>query len=125
VKRSCLWPRLFHHPLRFPIADDHYAMGFAFLYEASGDSAAPEELTSRAGVAAGQKWQRRRADGKATGARDTSAHSSQCRRRTSANGEQGPELGLECFVERGLTTGAGFADVGQMGCRMTVVSSDS
>src|SRR5882724_5709232 len=31
--------RLFHHPLRFPIADAHYAMGFAFLYEASGDSA--------------------------------------------------------------------------------------
>jgi hypothetical protein len=26
--------RLFHHPLRFPIADSHYAMGFAFLYEA-------------------------------------------------------------------------------------------
>ena len=31
--------RLFHHPLRFPIADAHYAMGFAFLYEATGDSA--------------------------------------------------------------------------------------
>jgi hypothetical protein len=30
--------RLFHHPLRFPIADAHYAMGFAFLYEATGDS---------------------------------------------------------------------------------------
>src|SRR6266487_680475 len=29
--------RLFHHPLRFPIADAHYAMGFAFLYEATGD----------------------------------------------------------------------------------------
>ena len=26
--------RLFHHPVRFPIADAHYAMGFAFLYEA-------------------------------------------------------------------------------------------
>ena len=26
--------RLFHHPLRFPIADSHYAMGFACLYEA-------------------------------------------------------------------------------------------
>ncbi len=26
--------RLFHSPLRFPIADAHYAMGFAFLYEA-------------------------------------------------------------------------------------------
>jgi hypothetical protein len=31
--------RLFHHPLRFPIADAHYAMGFAFLYEATGDPA--------------------------------------------------------------------------------------
>jgi hypothetical protein len=30
---------LFHHPLRFPIADAHYAMGFAFLYEATGNSA--------------------------------------------------------------------------------------
>ncbi len=29
--------RLFHHPLRFPIADAHYAMGFAFLREATGD----------------------------------------------------------------------------------------
>jgi hypothetical protein len=29
--------RLFHHPLRFPIADGHYAMGFGFLYEATGD----------------------------------------------------------------------------------------
>jgi hypothetical protein len=29
--------KLFHHPIRFPIADAHYAMGFAFLYEASGD----------------------------------------------------------------------------------------
>jgi hypothetical protein len=29
--------RLFHHPVRFPIADAHYAMGFAFLYEATGD----------------------------------------------------------------------------------------
>jgi hypothetical protein len=29
--------RLFHHPMRFPIADAHYAMGFAFLYETSGD----------------------------------------------------------------------------------------
>jgi hypothetical protein len=27
--------RLFHHPIRFPIADAHYAMGFAFLYEAT------------------------------------------------------------------------------------------
>lgn len=31
--------RLFHHPLRFPIADAHYAMGFAFLHEVSGESA--------------------------------------------------------------------------------------
>jgi hypothetical protein len=30
--------RLFHQPMRFPIADAHYAMGFAFLYETSGDS---------------------------------------------------------------------------------------
>ena len=30
--------KLFHHPMRFPIADAHYAMGFAFLYEATGDS---------------------------------------------------------------------------------------
>jgi hypothetical protein len=29
--------RLFHHPVRFPIADAHYAMGFAYLYEATGD----------------------------------------------------------------------------------------
>jgi hypothetical protein len=27
--------RLFHHPIRFPIADAHYAMGFAFLHEAT------------------------------------------------------------------------------------------
>ena len=25
--------RFFHHPMRFPIADAHYAMGFAFLFE--------------------------------------------------------------------------------------------
>ncbi len=31
--------RLFHHPIRLPIADAHYAMGFAFLYEATGDAA--------------------------------------------------------------------------------------
>jgi hypothetical protein len=30
--------RLFHHRIRFPIADAHYAMGFGFLYEATGDS---------------------------------------------------------------------------------------
>ena len=29
--------RLFHHPIRFPIADAHYAMGFAFLYEATSE----------------------------------------------------------------------------------------
>lgn len=29
--------RLFHHPTRFPIADAHYAMGFAFLYEVTAD----------------------------------------------------------------------------------------
>ena len=27
----------FHHPTRFPIADAHYAMGFAFLYELTSD----------------------------------------------------------------------------------------
>jgi len=31
--------RRFHHPVRFPIADAHYAMGFAFLYETTGDLA--------------------------------------------------------------------------------------
>ncbi len=30
--------RFFHHPIRFPIADAHYAMGFLFLYEATGES---------------------------------------------------------------------------------------
>ena len=30
--------RLFHHRIRFPIADAHYAMGFAFLYQTTGDS---------------------------------------------------------------------------------------
>ncbi len=29
--------RWFHRPVRFPIADAHYTMGFAFLYEATGD----------------------------------------------------------------------------------------
>jgi hypothetical protein len=29
--------RLFHHPIRFPIADAHYAGGFAFLCEATGE----------------------------------------------------------------------------------------
>ena len=31
--------RLWYRPPRFPIADAHFAMGHAFLYEASGDSA--------------------------------------------------------------------------------------
>src|SRR5204862_3996386 len=31
--------RLFHQPMRFPIADAHYAMGFAYLYQAAGDQA--------------------------------------------------------------------------------------
>jgi len=35
--------RLFHHRIRFPIADAHYAMGFAFLYEATGDFSYLEE----------------------------------------------------------------------------------
>jgi hypothetical protein len=29
--------RFFHHRTRFPIADAHYATGFAFLYQATGD----------------------------------------------------------------------------------------
>lgn len=29
--------RLFHEPIRLPIADAHFAMGFAFLHEATGD----------------------------------------------------------------------------------------
>src|SRR5437773_10365411 len=31
--------RLFHPPVRFPIADAHYAMGFAFLFQVTGDEA--------------------------------------------------------------------------------------
>jgi hypothetical protein len=31
--------RLFHHRLRFPIADAHYAMGFAFVYESTREPA--------------------------------------------------------------------------------------
>src|SRR5262245_12444829 len=31
--------RFFHHPMRFPIADAHYAMGFAFLYEVTNNKA--------------------------------------------------------------------------------------
>jgi hypothetical protein len=30
--------RLFYRPVRFPIADAHYAMGFAFLHQATGDA---------------------------------------------------------------------------------------
>jgi hypothetical protein len=30
--------RLFHHPIRLPIADAHYATGFEFLYEATGEA---------------------------------------------------------------------------------------
>jgi uncharacterized protein YyaL (SSP411 family) len=30
---------LFHEPMRFPIADAHYAMGFAYLHQATGDAA--------------------------------------------------------------------------------------
>jgi hypothetical protein len=30
--------RLFHHPIRLPIADAHFAMGFAFLNEATGET---------------------------------------------------------------------------------------
>jgi len=35
--------RLFHHPIRLPIADAHYAMGFAFLHEATGEGAHREK----------------------------------------------------------------------------------
>jgi hypothetical protein len=31
--------RLFHHRIRFPIADAHYAIGFAFLYQATANPA--------------------------------------------------------------------------------------
>jgi hypothetical protein len=31
--------RLFHHSTRFPIADAHYAMGFAFLFQVTNDEA--------------------------------------------------------------------------------------
>jgi hypothetical protein len=31
--------RLFHRPIRFPIADAHYAMGFVFLFQVTGDEA--------------------------------------------------------------------------------------
>jgi hypothetical protein len=31
--------RLFHHPTRFPIADAHYAMGFAYLFQVTNEDA--------------------------------------------------------------------------------------
>src|ERR1041384_6884142 len=37
--------RLFHHPVRFPIADAHYPMGFAFLFEATGEANHLERAT--------------------------------------------------------------------------------
>src|SRR5213078_5188292 len=37
--------RLFHHRIRFPIADAHYAMGFLFLYQASGKSSCLEKAS--------------------------------------------------------------------------------
>jgi hypothetical protein len=41
VASEALWPqgrRLFHHRMRLPIADAHYAMGFRFLSQAYADS---------------------------------------------------------------------------------------
>jgi hypothetical protein len=37
--------RLFYRPVRFPIADAHYAMGFAYLYEATGQAAFLDRAT--------------------------------------------------------------------------------
>jgi len=37
--------RFFHHRIRFPIADAHYAMGFLFLYQASGKSGCLEKAS--------------------------------------------------------------------------------
>ena len=37
--------RFFHHRIRFPIADAHYAMGFLFLYQASGKSSCLEKAS--------------------------------------------------------------------------------
>jgi len=37
--------RLFHEPMRFPIADAHYAMGFAYLYQADGVGAHLQKAT--------------------------------------------------------------------------------
>src|SRR5438874_2692682 len=40
------WTRpFFHHRIRFPIADAHYAMGFLFLYQASGKSSCLEKAS--------------------------------------------------------------------------------
>src|SRR5688572_26106373 len=36
--------RLFHHKLRFPISDAHYAMGFGLLYQATADTRYLERL---------------------------------------------------------------------------------
>ena len=35
--------RLFHHPIRFPIADAHFAMGYALLFEDTGNPAQLEK----------------------------------------------------------------------------------
>ena len=37
--------RFFHHRIRFPIADAHYAMGFLFLHQASGKSSCLEKAS--------------------------------------------------------------------------------
>src|SRR5438477_11762807 len=37
--------RFFHYATRFPIADAHYAMGFAFLYETTCDPSHLERAT--------------------------------------------------------------------------------
>ncbi len=37
--------RFFHYRIRFPIADAHYAMGFLFLYQASGKSSCLEKAS--------------------------------------------------------------------------------
>ena len=42
--------RLFHHPIRLPIADAHYAMGFAFLHESTGAAVHREKAAHFLGV---------------------------------------------------------------------------
>jgi hypothetical protein len=37
--------RLFHEPVRFPIADAHYAMGFTYLYQTDGEDAHLQKAT--------------------------------------------------------------------------------